>query len=134
MAEEINNKFLILAIIRSEGSKTISELAKRLNVTRPTIYLHLDTLEKQGFIKRSKNKEKKGAPVRISPIEKNIKAKEKKDIFKVLKYIKEHPGLTIEQIKGSWVSKVPLMQAQLRGLITKKIYLTKEGEKFLKNN
>ncbi len=62
----ILHKALILALINEKGTKTISELAKYLDVTRPTIYGHLELLEKRKLIIRSQNKEKKGAPVTIS--------------------------------------------------------------------
>ena len=59
------NKAMILSIIKEKGSKTISELSKELNITRPAVYGHLDTLERHGLISRDKDYSKKGAPVRI---------------------------------------------------------------------
>lgn len=55
----------ILSLIKKHGSLTISELSKQLKVTRPTVYLHLETLENRGLIIRLKDTSKKGSPVVI---------------------------------------------------------------------
>lgn len=68
----------ILSLIKEHGPLTLSELSKKLNVSRPTVYLHVDTLEHKGLIIRKKDLKKKGAPVSIhltskaNPIELSI--------------------------------------------------------------
>jgi DNA-binding transcriptional ArsR family regulator len=60
----------ILSLIKKEGrSLKISELASLMEVSRPTIYAHLDTLEKRGLViltKTEKSSKIKGAPVFVS--------------------------------------------------------------------
>ena len=137
MGKERINKFMILSLIKQEGKKTISELANRLNLSRPTIYLHLNTLEKGGFIKRKKDIKKKGSPVTIYLIEKKIEEKKKKEMIEALKFVKANDGLTDEGLRkfkeGNWVNTIPFSQLQFRGLIIQKLFITPKGRKFLKN-
>ena len=60
------HKAMILALIKEKQYNTISEFAKYLGVSRPTIYEHLKTLERRGLITKQKNETLKGAPVKLS--------------------------------------------------------------------
>ena len=59
------HRAIILSLIKEQGPKTISELSKYIKVTRPTVYGHLETLERRGLIVREKDSGKKGSPVTI---------------------------------------------------------------------
>ena len=138
MKEESTHKTMILNLIRLHGGKTISEISNILNLSRPTTYLHLRTLEDRGYIRREKSPKKKGAPVTIYPVEKKLLEKDKREMLEALQFVKEHNGLDIKDLKnfkdGNWTNTLPFAHLQFRGLITKKTYITPEGERFLKEN
>ena len=57
----------MIAIILS-GDTKISDIEKKLELDRPTIYHHLKVLEEMKLIKREKDKSAKGQPVKITAI------------------------------------------------------------------
>lgn len=62
--KEIGTKRRIINLLKKKDM-IISEIANKLKLTRPVIYEHLSKLEIEGKIQRTKNKERKGAPVTI---------------------------------------------------------------------
>ena len=135
MEKENFNKKYIVDLLRFHNKLTISEISKLTKLSRPTIYLHLDSLEKNGFIKRKKDEDKKGAPVSIELIKHSVAQKDKKELIDFLKLIKEHNGITQTELRNL---KVPITSsltiATFDGLIDKKIYITEKGIKFLEDN
>lgn len=135
--KENTNRQLILNYLGLNGELTISQLSQLLRVSRPTIYLHLDILEKKGFIGRKKNPKKKGAPVTIYRKEKNISAYEKKELVFFLRRLKAKGSMDVKEVfefsKESNFHSMYL-DATLRKLVSKRISLTKEGDEYLKQN
>lgn len=139
-AKERSNLHRNMIIILLKGSpQTISELAKELNVSRPTIYLHLKVLEKKGLIERSKDITKKGAPVTITLKEKELSELEQKNLVEFLLWLKEQKEVSSESLdiffktqrrylSNAWV------EAGVNGLIGNKVFITSEGEKFLEEH
>lgn len=126
-------------LIETTQGITITELSKRLNVSRPTIYLHLNTLEKKGFIERVKDSAKKGSPVTIIPKQKKIEKSRKTELLEFLNVVeKAKQGVNysndlLEKTNVSLSSPI-FLEAMMRGFIVHKIHLTKEGELFIKEN
>lgn len=56
----------ILSVLKHYGSLTISQLSEYMELSRPALYSHLDSLKRQDLVSLSKDKKKKGAPVTIS--------------------------------------------------------------------
>lgn len=135
MEKENFNRNYILNLLRSHNGLTISQLAKLLRVSRPTIYLHLDILEKEGFVKRSKNPEKKGSPVTIEIVESSVAKRDKKKLTEFLKVVDSDKDLTLTKLKQMGINDPEsYLLATMKGLIDKKIFLTDEGKKFLEEN
>lgn len=137
------NRNMILSFLRARGKLTISELSKLLRVSRPTIYLHLDVLEKKGLIERTKDTKKKGAPVTITPKEKAIEKDNLDQIIQFLKLFEEKEFISLEEIQkirtqGNKRKSLFLdrgyTNAKLFGFIGSQLFLTEEGKKFLKEN
>jgi predicted ArsR family transcriptional regulator len=118
---------------------TISQLSKELGVSRPTIYLHLDILEKKGLIKKEKNEKKKGAPVTISCVKEKIEKQEQKELINYLKLIKKiQPvdliGINDDNIQRMIIKGSGHISASVRGFLKNMTSLSEEGERFLKDN
>jgi len=133
--DSINREY-ILNLVRIEPL-TISELSKRLNVSRPTIYLHLKVLENKGLIKREKDIKKKGAPVTIFSVEKAVLKKDKEELISFLKIVKlEQPiefRKLFSKLDNAYLNH-GYLEAGLRGYFDRMIMLNSEGEKILKEN
>lgn len=135
MENENENRILIMNILRNYGSLTISEIVKKTKLSRPTIYLHLDNLEKKRLISRKKDNKKKGAPVTISIIKDSVDKKDKEDLLKFLNEIKKNGFLTTDYIvEKNFDINGSSSSATLNGFIEKRTYLTKEGLNFLNDN
>jgi len=94
--DSILNRALILSYLKYKGEKTKSELAELLEVSRPTIYHHLEVLKRRGLIYSKKpNTEKKGAPVLLG-VTKKAKPLPLKSLLKtkqMIDKIKKHTNI-----------------------------------------
>lgn len=45
------HRLRIVAVLRREGRQYVSELARRVGMSRPLLYLHLEKLEAAGFVR-----------------------------------------------------------------------------------
>lgn len=136
MEKENLTRTYILNVIRMKPL-TISELAKRFQVSRPTIYLHLAVLEKAGLIRRRKDHKKKGAPVTIFSVEKAVAKKQKGEIITFLKSIEQAQPISLKDLHKKnphIISNHAYMQSSLNGFIDKMVHLTPAGVKFLNEN
>lgn len=126
----------IISLLGVYGKMTISELAKRLRVSRPTVYLHLEVLEKKGLIKREKDPKKKGAPVTVTPVEKEVSKQNKQDLLEFLQTLQQKGDTDIHDMSKLGISIISpaYLEASIRGYTSKKIYLTDKGKQFLKEN
>jgi len=133
-----SNRELILGYLGVAGPQTITKLSQVLNVSRPTIYLHLEVLEKKGLIERKKDPKRKGSPVIIYRKESKIKEAKVKAIVSTLKMIQDSKSHDFNDLalkfEGVHFPSSSYFEAKLRGFISQKIYLTDEGKKFLKEN
>jgi len=137
MEKENFNKTFIINLLRVNGKMTISQIAKAINTSRPTVYLHLENLEREGFISRTKDPDRKGAPVSIELIQKSIEEKDRQNLIKFLKMIRDSPGLTQQELREKHLAERisdAYTSATFRGLVDKKIFLTEAGKKFLAEN
>jgi len=130
MKDNINRNY-ILTILETHGPTTISNIVTLLKVSRPAVYNHLEILEKEGLIKRTKDKTKKGGPVTITLLKKEIEKKRKRDVITFLKDLKD--GKEIKEMRDLLKTNA-YMDATWLGLITKKVYVTERGKKFLEEN
>lgn len=130
MRKDNFNRNYILNLLDTFGSMTISDIAKKVNLSRPSVYSHLEILEKKGLIKRDKNPKKKGSPVTITPINKKISEKDTQELIKLLKKVKNSHGIDMKELREE-LHNHSYLEAGMRGFITKKVFLTKKGEEFL---
>jgi len=129
------NKRMILTVLETNGNVTISKLAKYLGLSRPVIYHHLDTLEKQGYIKRKKNFKKKGAPVTIYLIKSKIKKQEARELKRLLMFLKKNEGISQDDFFLDFDGDNNSYSIALfSGYINHKICLSSKGEQFLQDN
>ncbi len=138
MEKDNLNRIWILQSILSKP-KTISELSKELGVSRPTIYLHLEVLEKKGYIKKIKNSKKKGAPVTVHTTPKKVKSFNKQRIIEYLKIVEKNEGKShieiIKELKKQGIEYIGIGSTiSLQGYTIKKEFLTEKGKNFLKGN
>lgn len=131
MEKDNFNRSYILNLIEVHEGLTISQLVSLAPVSRPAVYDHLELLEKQGLIKRSKDKKKKGAPVTITAIQKEVEKKDRVELIEFLNKINKDEGVDMKELKDAFRSKAYLT-AGLRGFTSKKVYLTDKGKEFLK--
>jgi len=69
--QSVLHKAFILSLLKEKGKMTKSQLAKELNVSRPTIYHHLGILKERDLIKEYEpDSNRKGSPVFVSITEK----------------------------------------------------------------
>lgn len=135
MEKDNFNRIYIVDLLRCHKKLTISQLSDLTKLSRPTIYLHLEVLEKKGFIKRDKNIKKKGAPVTIQLIENSVAKKEKKDLIKFLNIIKNNPNITQIKLRNMNLGlSHTYTTATFEGLMDKRLFLTDKGKQFLKQN
>jgi DNA-binding MarR family transcriptional regulator len=136
MDKENLNRNYILSTIQYFGKIKISDISKIVNLSRPSVYSHLNILEKEGLIKRKKDNKKKGAPVFIIPIKDKIDLKRKKEVFNFLKFLEENEGIsTLELIKNKkYYESQSYIYSGLKGYIINKIFLTQAGKEYLNQN
>lgn len=141
MVRDNSNRIYLLNLLERYGSLNISELSELIGISRPSIYQHLEVLEKQGLIKREKEEEKKGTPVKVYPLIPKFIEKEKEDMLKYLKFIEKEKEVPQKEgwdfIRKEFKSNIghpACSGAILLGLVESKTYLTEEGKKFLKEN
>jgi len=69
------NDLKLLEVLKKEGTLKISNIAKKLELSRPSVYHHLNNLEKRKLIKLFKREDLKGKPVfiRLADLSKNLK-------------------------------------------------------------
>ncbi len=134
MERENFNRNFILSSLQSVGPMTISEIAMRINISRPAVYAHLEILENKGMIRRSKDIKKKGAPVTIFPVQKEIAKKNRQDVLSFLQKLSEREGIDLKEFRDFFSTNKDqgYIEAALRGYIIKKIYLTDKGKDFMK--
>lgn len=132
-----SNREFIVSILSTQGSKTISELCRLTNLSRPSVYLHLEILERKGLIKREKDPKKKGAPVTISLIHKDVEKEQvQKEVLKLLEMMKDKPlrqhELSLEQRKK--MTPRALLEAGIHGYFHRPFEITKKGKSFLEKH
>ncbi len=82
------NKAKIISLLEEKEQLTKSQLAKYLDVSRPTIYHHIETLKSQGLIQEEKSQEKqKGSPVYITLSETYFNQKPR--MIKIINFVKK---------------------------------------------
>lgn len=136
------NRRIILASLRDD-KLTISQLSKILGVSRPTVYLHLDVLEKSGLIERNKDQKKKGAPVYIKLLR---KSETNSFIIKFLEDLEKAGNTGIKEKKfvlshNTSINDLSFLDrndalnfVSFSNLVEKRYFITEEGKKFLKEN
>ncbi len=140
MRLENRNRIMILNYLELEDKMTITQIAKKLNISRPTVYLHLENLEKRELIKRSKNVKKKGAPVTIELCDKEVSDLRKKNLIKFLKVFELKGEITNDEMHKNFPTSekggiTPAqIDAMIRGFISDKTFLTEKGKKYLQNH
>jgi len=136
MEKDNENRRNVLSVIDSEPM-TISKLARRLKLSRPTIYLHVDKLKKKGLVGTKKEPKKKGSPVTVFVKDKEVSKYKDERVLNLLRKVKEIGDVDIFDFfnkSGIKISENSYLDASLRGLISKRIYLTEKGKQLLKQN
>jgi DNA-binding transcriptional ArsR family regulator len=135
MAKDNFNRKYIIDLLKIHKNLTISQIVEITELSRPTIYLHLDILEKEGFIKRDKDDIKKGKPVTISLIQNSVAQKDKKELLEFLKIVREkNPTSTELKTMGLNISPNVLMESSFNDLTEMRFNITNKGKQFLKEH
>lgn len=141
--DETTRSRILRLLETTDKDLIISDIVKYTQLTRPSIYLHLDILEKKGLIKREKDTTKKGAPVKIIPIKSKINSDKKRRMIELLDKIKNKGGeINMHDLESihegilnpSTTAGMTHIDLRLRGLIGSKLYITQKGKKFLKEH
>lgn len=130
---------------------SITELQKKMKMSRTTLDYYLNILELKGYISKERNLSKKGRPVVLHfnrkkfesdsrELSRRFEEEEKNMIynpltFRILKFIKQNPSpnyLDLEKEFGSF--RVPFSHIQFlisKGIIKMKYQITKQGEELV---
>lgn len=135
--ENIQTREAILSYINL-CSPNISQIVKYFNLSRPTIYHYIEVLEKQGLVKRDKDKTKKGFPVTIIPNKQSISNKSDKDMIKFLNLLSDNNGIEDSKfdkiLRDNEIPSAVTFEARLKKLFLKEIKITEEGKEFLQQH
>jgi len=121
--------------ILSGGELSISQLSDKLKMNRGTLKHHLSILIRNKFLIKQQQKHLPGKPVMFRKVS-NLK-NNNNELIGFLRLINKKGFLTLSQLKENNLDikySLPLVYAQLEGLIDKKIFLTPKGNQFLKEN
>lgn len=136
MEKDNFNRQMILNMVEIHPLN-ISQIAERLRVSRPTVYLHLDVLKKKDLIEIEKDNKKKGAPVTVFIKQKqlhNHNTKKTTDFLRSVSKLGEIDHKEFFEKLGLDFTNPIYLEAGIRGYISKKIYVTPKGKQFIKDN